>query len=148
MIERWPCECGHKHVSHGSFEAVTRRWVGIGLGSCGIDGCPCRGYMAQTPFAEGEPVSFTDAVRGRVDAGITSAPVREGEPYMVHVAGDPADEFYFARENELETRLVNHFGGTPMYDEEACSTCGGTKALHVGPSLGDAIGFDCTGYTD
>jgi hypothetical protein len=154
MSERWPCVCGHPHVSHGSQNAMNQ-WVGLGMGQCGGLGeggeypCQCLSYDPKRPFTDGEPVTFRDAERGPVDAAIMFAPLpaRPGEPYLVHVAGDAADEVRFAMESDLTTRLVNHFGGTPMYDEECCSSCGGTKALHAGPLFEAGIGLDCTGYT-
>lgn len=49
------CECGHQHVSHGSY--VAGEFVGIGNGPCGIDrdtrnaasdylgdACPCKAF--------------------------------------------------------------------------------------------------------
>jgi hypothetical protein len=147
MSDRWDCGCGHKHVSHGSFNSMGQ-YLGMGAGQCGIEGCTCMGYEALAPFIDGEPVTFLDAVRGPVDAVVMPPlPARPGEQFRVHVGGDGPEEFYLARQDELTTQLVNHFGGTPMYDESACSTCGGTKALHYGPDLGAALLMDCSGYT-
>lgn len=39
-----PCRCGHRNVSHASYDAQTGAPVGTGNGSCGF--CPCRRFAA------------------------------------------------------------------------------------------------------